>query len=166
MRNLLFIFFISASVFIAAQEDSTNGQNLRLTYNNHFGFSLGGPGFLGYYFEHYFNHNWSLEAGIGSVLVLTGAYAEGRYYFGSKDKPHKYTPYLGLAGGVVSILGASDGYFAPLFYAPVGFQIFNSRGFAFSMEAAVLHFDGETFPMGALRFRMMKKKEKRLRNHI
>ena len=91
--------------------------------------------------------------------MLTGAYAEGRYYFGSKDKPHKYTPYLGFAGGVVSIIGMDDGYLAPLFYAPVGFQIFNNRGFAFSLEAAVLHFDGETFPMGALRFRLMKKRK-------
>jgi hypothetical protein len=139
--------------------DSTNAQNMRLIHNNHFGFSMGGPGFLGYYYEHYFNQNWSVEVGLGSVLVLTGAYAEGRYYLGSRTKVHKVTPYIGCGGGTALILGFEDYLFTPTFYAPLGLQIFSQRGFSFSFEAAYFRFDGEGFPMGALKFRLMKKKK-------
>ena len=160
MKTALLTIFLS--VFLASNAqiaDSTNAQNMRLIHNNHFGFSMGGPGFLGYYYEHYFNQNWSVEVGLGSVLVLTGAYAEGRYYLGRKDNPQKVTPYVGLGGGAALILGFEDYYGTPTFYAPLGLQIFSKRGFAFSFEAAYFRFDGEGFPMGALRFRLMKKKK-------
>lgn len=121
---------------------------------------MGGPGFLGYYYEHYFNQNWSVEVGLGSVLILTGAYAEGRYYLGRKDNPQKVTPYVGIGGGAALILGFDDYYGTPTFYAPLGLQIFSKRGFAFSFEAAYFRFDGEGFPMGALKFRLMKKNKK------
>jgi len=159
MKKYLLSLFVAISFWSCAQEDSMNTENVRLIHKNHIGFSVGGPGFLGYYYEHFFNHNWSIEVGLGSVLVLTGIYTEGRYYFGSKDKPDKIAPYIGFGGGACMILGLDDGYVTPMVYAPVGLQIFNSRGFAFSMEAAVFRFDGETFPMGALKFRLMKKKK-------
>lgn len=161
MRHVLLVFIMSISIASSAQEDSVIVQNLRLIHKNQFGISLGGPGFLGYYYEHYFNHNWSLELGIGSVLLLNGAYVEGRYYVGSKNKPHKYTPYIGVGGGVALII---DGTVAPTVYAPIGFQLFNAKGLSYSLEVAYFYLDGESFPMGALRFPLVKQKKNRSRN--
>ncbi len=160
IRNIWLSFFLLFALHSNAQlidNDTNTNQNLRLIHKNHFGLGVGGPGFYGGYYEHYFNHNWSFEVGLGSVLVLTGAYVEGRYYFGKKDKPYKYTPYIGVAGGAAMILGIDDAYVTPTFYAPVGFQIFNKRGSAFSFEVAYFRFDGEAFPMGSLRFRLKKR---------
>lgn len=161
MKHIFFAVFIIISFLSMGQMvDSMSNQNMRLIHKNHLGFSLGGPGYLGYYYEHYFNQNWSIEIGLGSVLVLTGAYAEARYYFGNKHKQQKVTPYVGLAGGATMILGLDDSYGTPIVYAPVGLQIFSKKGFAFSFEAAYFRFDGETFPMGSIRFRLMKKERK------
>ena len=157
----LAVFFTISFLGNAQMIDSDSNQNMRLIHKNHLGFSLGGPAYLGYYYEHYFNQNWSIEVGLGSVLVLTGAYAEGRYYFGKKDNQQKVTPYVGLAGGATMILGLDDSYGTPIVYAPVGLQIFSKKGFAFSFEAAYFRLDGESFPMGALRFRLLKKERKK-----
>jgi hypothetical protein len=44
---------------------------------------------------------------------------------------------------------------------PVGIQFLSPKGYAFSLEAALLYFDGEYLPMGALKIRLLKKKKKK-----
>jgi hypothetical protein len=48
---------------------------------------------------------------------------------------------------------------------PVGIQFLSPKGYAFSLEAALLYFDGEYLPMGALKIRLLKKKKKKPTKH-
>ena len=94
------------------QEDSINR---RLIFKNLVGYSLGGPSFLSINYEHYFNHNWSIEAGLGSVIFISGVHVGSRYYLGNSKHPTRFAPYLGAAIGAASIIGGGgsggiDGY--------------------------------------------------------
>jgi hypothetical protein len=80
----------------ATQEDSINR---RLIFKNLVGYSLGGPSFLSINYEHYFNHNWSIEAGLGSVIFISGVHVGTRYYLGNSKHPTRFAPYLGAAIG-------------------------------------------------------------------
>jgi len=142
---------------VFAQSDTSAPKNLRLIHKNHFGYSLGGPSFFGAYYEHFFNQNWSIETGFGTLLVISSVYVEGRYYIGEKNKLQRFSPYVGAAFGAG--LYIDDGG-TPIGYVPVGIQFLSRKGYSFSLEAALLYFDSEYFPMGALKIRLLKKKKK------
>lgn len=137
--------------FSLAQNDSVPQKNLRRIYKNHVGVSLGGPSFFSANYERFFSHNFSVEFGAGSLVAISGAHIASRYYFGNADKPTKISPYLGVAFGAVLITDGFSGYGTGLAYIPVGVQFLNKSGFAFSVEAAYMNLEGESFPMGALR---------------
>lgn len=151
---------------VFAQSDTSAPKNLRLIHKNHLGLSFGGPGFFGPYYEHYFNQNLSLETGFGTLLVINSAYVGGRYYFGEKDKLQRFSPYVGASFGAGFYIGGGgssgiDGAGTPIGYVPVGIQFLSQKGYAFSLEAALLYFDGEYLPMGGLKIRLLKKKKKK-----
>jgi hypothetical protein len=158
------LFFWTLVVF--AQSDTSAPKNLRLIHKNHFGLGFGGPGFFGPYYEHFFTENWSIETGFGTLLVINSAYVGGRYYFGEKDKLQRFSPYVGAAFGAGFYIGGGgsggiDGAGTPIGYVPVGIQFLSRKGYAFSLETALLYFDGEYIPMGALKIRLLKKKKKK-----
>ncbi len=170
------IFRIFLTLFVAwtfcsySQSDTSTPKNLRLIYKNHFGLSFGGPGFFGPYYEHFFNQNWSIETGFGSLLVINSAYVGGRYYFGDKYKVQRFSPYVGAAFGAGFYMGGGgsggiDGAGTPIGYVPVGIQFLSPKGYAFSFEAACLYFADELIPMGAMKIRLLKKKKKKPTNH-
>ncbi|MBM3451849.1 MAG: hypothetical protein FJX84_01775 [Bacteroidetes bacterium] len=157
LRLIVSVLFLW-TYFSFAQSDTSAPKNLRLIHKNHFGYSLGGPSFFGAYYEHFFNQNWSVETGFGTLLVIGSVYVEGRYYIGEKDKLQRFSPYVGAAFGAG--LYIDDGG-TPIGYVPVGIQFLSTKGYAFSLEAALLYFDGEYFPMGGLKIRLLKKKKKK-----
>lgn len=164
-RFIISVLFLWTLV-VFAQSDTSEPKNLRLIHKNHFGLSFGGPGFFGPYYEHFFNQNWSIETGFGTLLVINSAYVGGRYYFGEKDKLQRFSPYVGAAFGAAFYIGGGgsggiDGAGTPISYLPVGIQFLSQKGYAFSLEAALLYFDGEYLPMGALKIRLLKKKKKK-----
>jgi hypothetical protein len=169
-RQFVLTLFLVWTASVSAQTDTTSPKNLRLIHKNHFGLSLGGPGFFGPYYEHFFNQNWSIETGFGGLLVINSAYVGGRYYFGEKDKAQRFSPYVGAAFGAGFYIGGGgsggiDGAGTPIGYVPVGIQFLSPKGYAFSLEAALLYFDGEYLPMGALKIRLLKKKKKKPTKH-
>jgi hypothetical protein len=166
LKRIILTIFVAWTYFSFAQSDTAAPKNLRLIHKNHFGLSLGGPGFFGPYYEHFFNQNWSIETGFGGLLVINSAYVGGRYYFGEKDKLQRLSPYVGAAFGAGFYIGGGgsggiDGAGTPIGYVPVGIQFLSPKGYAFSLEAALLYFDGEYLPMGALKIRLLKKKKKK-----
>ena len=135
------------------QEDSINR---RLIYKHLVGYSIGGPSFLSINYEHYFNHNWSIEAGLGSVIFISGVHVESRYYLGNSKHPTRFDPYLGAAIGAASIMGGGgsggvDGYGTLVAYVPLGIQYISRNGFALSLEGAGMFLDNELLPMAAIR---------------
>ena len=169
-RHIVLTLLLVWTASVSAQTDTTSPKNLRLIHKNHFGLSLGGPGFFGPYYEHFFNQNWSIETGFGGLLVINSAYVGGRYYFGEKDKLQRFSPYVGAAFGAGFYIGGGgsggiDGAGTPIGYVPVGIQFLSPKGYAFSLEAALLYFDGEYLPMGALKIRLLKKKKKKPTKH-
>lgn len=154
LKRIILIVSVAWTYFSFAQSDTSAPMNLRLIHKNHFGYSLGGPGFFGAYYEHFFNQNWSVETGFGTLLVISSVYVEGRYYIGEKDKLQRFSPYVGAAFGAG--LYIDDGG-TPIGYVPVGIQFLSRKGYAFSLEAALLYFDEEYLPMGALKIRLLKK---------
>jgi hypothetical protein len=165
MNKIILTILLTWCLHGFSQTDSTAPKNLRLIHKNHFGLSMGGPGFFGPYYEHFFNQNWSIESGFGTLLVINSAYVGGRYYFGEEDKLQRFAPYVGAAFGAAFYLGGGgsggiDGAGTPIGYVPVGIQFLSRKGYAFSLEAACLYFDGEYIPMGALKIRMLKKRKK------
>ena len=166
LKRIILTIFVAWTYCSFAQSDTAAPKNLRLIHKNHFGLSLGGPGFFGPYYEHFFNQNWSIETGFGGLLVINSAYVGGRYYFGEKDKLQRLSPYVGAAFGAGFYIGGGgsggiDGAGTPIGYVPVGIQFLSPKGYAFSLEAALLYFDGEYLPMGALKIRLLKKKKKK-----
>ena len=166
LKRIILTIFVAWTYCSFAQSDTAAPKNLRLIHKNHFGLSLGGPGFFGPYYEHFFNQNWSIETGFGGLLVINSAYVGGRYYFGEKDKLQRFSPYVGAAFGAGFYIGGGgsggiDGAGTPIGYVPVGIQFLSPKGYAFSLEAALLYFDGEYLPMGALKIRLLKKKKKK-----
>jgi hypothetical protein len=164
-RFIISVLFLGTSV-VFAQSDTSAPMNLRLIHKNQLGLSFGGPGFFGPYYEHFFNQNWSLETGFGTLLVINSAYVGGRYYFGKKDKLQRFSPYVGADFGAGFYIGGGgsggiDGAGTPIGYVPVGIQFLSRKGYTFSLEAALLYFDGEYFPMGGLKIRLLKKKKKK-----
>jgi outer membrane protein W len=151
MKKIILTILLAWCLHGFSQTDSTAAKNLRLIHKNHFGLSLGGPAFLGLYYEHFFDHNWSIETGIGSVIVVSSIYLEARYYFGKKEDLRRFAPYVGTAVGAGSII---ESHGAIIRYTPLGFQFLSKQGFSFSMEAALLHFDGSFFPSGAIKIRL------------
>ena len=169
-RHIVLTLLLVWTASVSAQTDTTLPKNLRLIHKNHFGLSLGGPGFFGPYYEHFFNQNWSIETGFGGLLIINSAYVGGRYYFGEKDKLQRFSPYVGAAFGAGFYIGGGgsggiDGAGTPIGYVPVGIQFLSPKGYAFSLEAALLYFDGEYLPMGAMKIRLLKKKKKKPTKH-
>ena len=150
------ILFFAHGNLVHSQTIQEDSINRRLIYKNLVGYSLGGPSFLSINYEHYFNHNWSIEAGIGSVLLISGVHVGSRYYLGNSKHPTKFTPYLGAAIGAAFIIGYGGsggvgGYGTMVAYAPLGIQYISKNGFAFSLEGAGMFLDNELLPMGAIR---------------
>ena len=56
-RHIVITLLLVWTASVSAQTDTTSPKNLRLIHKNHFGLSLGGPGFFGPYYEHFFNQN-------------------------------------------------------------------------------------------------------------
>lgn len=151
---LFFLLFLSVKGF--GQYSQSDSVNRRLLYKNHLGAQLGGPSFLSINYEHFFNQNWSIEMGAGSVLVLSGIHVGGRYYVGKQANPTKFSPYLGISLGAASIIGGGSsggigGYGTAVGYVPLGIQLMNKNGSTFSIEVAGMYLDNEFFPMGAIR---------------
>lgn len=167
-RNLSFILLVTTAL-AWGQNQVSDSVNRRLEVKNQLGVQFGGPSFLSCNYEHFFNHHWSIEAGAGSILAISGVHVGGRYYFGSKAKPTKFAPYLGAAIGAAFIIGGGssggiDGNGAAVGYVPLGIQLMTKKGFAVSLEAAWMYLDNEVLPMGALRLYRSLKKEKKKRN--
>ena len=161
--NLTFILLL-VSAIVLGQNQVSDSMNRRLEVKNQIGAQFGGPSFLSLNYEHFFNHNWSVEVGVGSVLVISGVHVGGRYYVGTKHKPTKFAPYLGAAIGAASIIGGGssggiDGYGTAVGYVPLGIQLLTKNGVAVSIEVAGMYLDKEFLPMGALRlYSALKKK--------
>lgn len=150
---LVFFLFIKPTQSQISVKDTINR---RLIYKNQLGFSLGGPSFLSVNYEHFFNHHWSIDAGFGSVLVLSGAHVGVRYYVGKRSQITKFAPYIGAALGAAAIIGGDSnggigGYGSMVGYVPFGIQYISPKGFTFSAEVAYMYIDGENRPMGAIR---------------
>jgi len=165
--NLSLILLVTTAM-AWGQNQVSDTVNRRLEVKNQLGIQLGGPSFLSCNYEHFFNHHWSIEAGAGSILAISGVHVGGRYYFGSKAKPTKFAPYLGAAFGAAFIIGGGgsggiDGYGAAVGYVPLGIQLMTKNGVAVSLEAAGMYLDNEVLPMGALRLYRSLKKEKKKR---
>ena len=159
MKRYIVIFCILFCVhgnLVHSQTTQEDSINRRLIFKNLVGYSLGGPSFLSINYEHYFNHNWSIEAGLGSVIFISGVHVGSRYYLGNSKHPTRFAPYLGAAIGASSIIGGGgsggiDGYGTLVAYAPLGIQYISKDGFAFSLEGAGMFLDNELLPMGAIR---------------
>lgn len=148
------------------QNQVSDSINRRLEVKNQIGVQLGGPSFLSCNYEHFFNHHWSIEAGVGSILAISGVHVGGRYYVGTKAKPTKFAPYVGMALGAAFIIGGGgsgglNGYGAAVGYVPIGIQFITKKGSAFSLEVAGMYLENELLPMGALRLYRSLKREKK-----
>lgn len=162
---IVFLFLFSLVFHSVSQQVLEDSTNLRLKYNRRLGFCIGGPNFLSINYEHFLNHNFSIEVGAGSVLLSTGAHIGARFYFGKRNKPSKIAPYFGGAFGAQYIIGGSGyggfgGYGAAVGYIPVGIQFLNKNGSAVSFEGGVMFLDNEVFPMGAIRINLGKEENK------
>lgn len=151
------------------QNQVSDSINRRLEVKNQIGVQFGGPSFLSCNYEHFFNHHWSIEAGVGSILAISGVHFGGRYYVGAKAKPTKFAPYVGMALGAAFIIGGGgsgglNGYGAAVGYVPIGIQCITKKGSAFSLEVAGMYLENELLPMGALRLYRSLKREKKKRN--
>jgi outer membrane protein W len=168
-KGNLSLILLVVTTMAWGQNQVSDSVNRRLEVKNQLGVQFGGPSLLSLNYEHFFNHNWSVEVGVGSVLVISGVHVGGRYYFGSKAKPTKFSPYLGAAIGAAFIIGGGSsggigGYGTAVGYVPLGIQLMTKNGFAVSLEAAGMYLDNEVLPMGALRLYSSLKKEKKKRN--
>ena len=153
---IFWILFCAHGNLVHGQTTQDDSINRRLIFKNLVGYSLGGPSFLSINYEHYFNYNWSIEAGIGSVLLISGVHVGSRYYLGNSKHPTRFTPYLGAAIGAAFIIGYGGsggvgGYGTLVAYAPLGIQYISRNGFAFSLEGAGMFLDNELLPMAAIR---------------
>jgi hypothetical protein len=52
-RHIALTLLLVWTASVSALTDTTSPKNLRLIHKNHFGLSLGGPGFFGPYYEHF-----------------------------------------------------------------------------------------------------------------
>ncbi len=168
-KGKLCLTLLLVSTLTWGQNQVSDSINRRLEVKNQFGVQFGGPSFLSCNYEHFFNHNWSIEVGAGSILAISGVHLGGRYYVGTKAKPTKFAPYIGAAIGAAFIIGGGssggiDGYGAAVGYVPIGIQLMTKKGLAVSLEAAGMYLDNELLPMGALRLYRSLKKEKKKRN--
>jgi hypothetical protein len=150
------ILFCAHGNLMHSQTTQVDSINRRLIFKNLVGYSLGGPSFFSINYEHYFNHNWSIEAGLGSVIVISGVHVGTRYYLGNSKHPTRFAPYLGAAIGAAYIIGGGgsggvDGYGTMVAYVPLGIQHISKNGFAFSLEGAGMILDNELLPMAAIR---------------
>jgi hypothetical protein len=166
------ILFCAHGNLMHSQTTQIDSINRRLIFKNLVGYSLGGPSFLSINYEHYFNHNWSIEAGLGSVIVISGVHVGTRYYLGNSKHPTKFAPYLGAAIGAAFIIGGGgsggvDGYGTMVAYVPLGIQHISKNGFALSIEGAGMFMDSELLPMCAIRlfFPISRSKAKRASKH-
>lgn len=155
-KGTILILIVFCASVVKGQSSISDTVNRRLLHKNHLGAQLGGPSFLSINYEHFFNEHWSIEAGAGSILAISGIHAQGRYYLGSKAKPTKFAPYLGVAMGAASIIGGGssggiNGYGAAVGYVPIGIQWMTKKGSAISIEVAGMYLDNELLPMGAIR---------------
>ena len=100
-KGNLSLILLVVTTMAWGQNQVSDSVNRRLEVKNQLGVQFGGPSFLSCNYEHFFNHHWSIEAGAGSILAISGVHVGGRYYFGSKAKPTKFAPYLGAAIGAV-----------------------------------------------------------------
>lgn len=155
-KGKLSLIVLLVSTLTWGQNLVSDSINRRLEVKNQFGVQFGGPSFLSCNYEHFFNHHWSIEAGAGSILAISGVHLGGRYYVGTKAKPTKFAPYIGAAIGAAFIIGGGssggiDGYGAAVGYVPIGIQLMTKKGLAVSLEAAGMYLDNELLPMGAIR---------------
>lgn len=155
-KGTILILIVFCASVVKGQSSISDTVNRRLLHKNHLGAQLGGPSFLSINYEHFFNEHWSIEAGAGSILAISGIHAQGRYYLGSKAKPTTFAPYLGVAMGAASIIGGGssggiNGYGAAVGYVPIGIQWMTKKGSAISIEVAGMYLDNELLPMGAIR---------------
>ena len=168
-KGNLSLILLVVTTMAWGQNQVSDSVNRRLEVKNQLGIQLGGPSFLSCNYEYFFNHHWSIEAGVGSILAISGVHLGGRYYVGTKAKPTKFAPYIGAAIGAAFIIGGGssggiDGYGAAVAYVPIGIQLMTKKGLAVSLEAAGMYLDNEVLPMGALRLYRSLKKEKKKRN--
>ena len=107
-KGNLSLILLVVTTMAWGQNQVSDSVNRRLEVKNQLGVQFGGPSFLSCNYEHFFNHHWSIEAGAGSILAISGVHVGGRYYFGSKAKPTKFAPYLGAAIGAAFIIGGGS----------------------------------------------------------
>jgi len=142
MKYLIIPLISFFSVSVSAQE------NVRSERRFGFGIQLGGPTLVTSLESDYFiTRNINLEAGIGII----GFYGGTKWYFGAKNKPMYWAPYVGACYIALpdDILGGdwkAGGYF------PIGLQYLSKKGFTFAGEVAgLLHQTAQTPVFGALK---------------
>ena len=155
-KATLFFIITLLSTVVKGQSTVSDSINRRIRFKNHLGAQLGGPSFLSINYEHFFNQNWSIELGAGSVLALSGVHVGGRYYLGKREEPTNFSPYLGASIGAAVLIGGGssggiDGYGTAVGYVPLGIQWMTKKGSAISLEVAGMYLDNELMPMGAIR---------------
>ena len=63
-KGKLCLTLLLVSAITWGQNQVSDSINRRLEVKNQFGVQFGGPSFLSCNYEHFFNHNWSIEAGV------------------------------------------------------------------------------------------------------
>lgn len=146
MKNLLLIFSFFVAVNIYAQDISI--ENIRADRKFGIGGQFLGPTILiSLQLDYFITQNLNLEVGGGAL----GYYGGVKWYFGSKDKPTNWAPYVG--GCYISVLddifrgGMRSGA-----YFPLGIQFISKGGFTFAPEVAGLYLPGSLTPVwGAIK---------------